>query len=159
MTRSVRITRLATVTASLAIAVLPTCVGVAVAHTATRALPAGCGLGIQSQGGSTIVGHTQTFRFHGYNAVPPGDAVTDVRFTWGDGTASAGRATASAKRPRRGCVDTTFSARHTYTRTHCTGLNCATTYPVTIGFTDARTGAKRTLRHLSVLVVRPAKTH
>jgi hypothetical protein len=126
------------------------------AHTspATRSLPPGCGLGIEQQSNSAVAGHTATFTFHGYNAVPPGHGITGVRFSWGDHHSSAGRAKTGAKGPKKGCLDTAFSARHKYTHVTCTGGFCSTDYKVTIRYTDATTKAKHTLRGLSVVVVR-----
>jgi hypothetical protein len=104
-----------------------------------------------------LVDHSDAFHFHGYNAVPPGHAITGVRIGWGDGTTSIGSAQALAKPFTHGCIETVFTGQHRYTRVRCEAGVCSTLYQVTVSYRDARTDARHTLRKLRVDILRPEK--
>jgi hypothetical protein len=86
-----------------------------------RPPPPGCNLGVEKQSLSARVGRAQTFRFDGYNAVPPGHTATGVRIAWGDRSTTAGKASTRSRATKKGCFDTVFSGRHAYKHVTCRG--------------------------------------
>jgi len=122
-----------------------------------RELPPGCNLGIQQETVGAPIGHTTTFQFNGYNALPFGHKATDVVISWGDGTRSGGSAKTRATPFAPGCYQTVFTGRHRYAHVSCAGGTCSSLYNVTIRYEDAHTHAKHTLTQLSVDIFKPAK--
>jgi hypothetical protein len=133
-------------------------IGFALASTSAAAvLPPGCNLGIGGQTAGAVVGRPQTFAFDGFNAVPPGHHANDVRIAWGDGAATSGAAATRSRPSSKGCYETVFSGRHTYTHVTCQRGVCSSQYSVRISYEDAQTHAKHVLTMLTVDIVRPTK--
>lgn len=120
-------------------------------------LPPGCNLDIEGQTIGALVGHDDTFRFNGYNAVPPGDPVGDVLISWGDGTTGAGGAKTLARPFAAGCFETVFTGHHAYTRVTCKNGVCSTNYKVTVRYENERNHTRHTLTKLNVDILRPEK--
>jgi hypothetical protein len=114
-----------------------------------------CGYGYEGQSVTALVGRAQTFRFEVPGAVPAGHEIRSVRFTWGDGTRSSGRAITRSKPQPKGCYTTIFSARHTYKKVTCRAGICSSTYRITLRYRDAKTRAIKTNGKLRAIVLKP----
>ncbi len=126
-----------------------------------KPLPAGCKLKYGGQLISAFTGKQQTFPWTAYNAVPPGHKIADARVTWGDGTAGSATIATKPMPSVKGCWETTFTARHTYSHVRCVprpaGQPCNQTFAVAVHYRDATPHARHALTKLRAIVVTPKR--